>query len=293
MTKVGFLGLGLMGAGMASQLLKHGFETSVWNRDLAKAEPLKQLGARVAPTPAAVAQGADIVVSMIANNEAARDVWLGQDGALAALSPGAIAIEASTLTIDWVREFAKAAAAQQVDFLDAPVTGSKGNAADGTLRFLVGGDAAVVARARPALDAMSSEVIHLGPIGSGALLKLMNNFLCGVQVATFAEALAVIEVSGLDAPKAAAVLLGGAAGSPLLKTISQRMLDRDYTPNFRAPLMAKDLEYAQAAFADWGVSLQTAAAARDRFVAAARAGFAEHDIASIVEVLRADVRRNA
>jgi 3-hydroxyisobutyrate dehydrogenase len=287
-TKVGFLGLGIMGSGMAQRLVAAGFDVAVWNRDPAKTEALGKAGARVAATPAAAAAGADVVVAMIANDDAARQVWLGPDGALAALTPGAIAIEASTLTLGWIREFAAAAAECGVGFLDAPVTGSKVNAAEGTVKFLVGGDETVLDRARPVLAAMSTDVIHLGPVGSGALMKLINNFVCGVQVASLAESLTVIEAAGMDVAQAMGVLLNGAPGSPLLKTVSQRMINRDYAPNFLAPLMAKDLQYAREAFAEWGVDLKTATAARERFVAAAEGGFADKDIASIVEILRVD-----
>ena len=170
--------------------------------------------------------------------------------ALEAMRQDAIAIESSTLTTEWIKDLAAAARARGVAFLDAPVTGSKAQASTGALTFLVGGEAEVVERARPVLAAMGSNITHLGPNGSGSLLKLINNFLCGVQAATLAEAIAMIERSGLDVRQAVAVLGGGAPGSPLVKMLSQRMLDRAYEPNFLVPLMAKDLAYASATFAN-------------------------------------------
>ena len=284
--KVSVLGLGIMGAGMASQLVAKGFDVAVWNRNPAKAAPLAKLGARVANTVADAVSDADLVIAMVADDVASREVWLGSKGALAAMRHDAIAIESSTLTIEWVRELATAAEARGIGFLDAPVTGSKMQADSGTLAFLVGGRADLLERARPALAAMSGGVRHLGPSGSGATMKLINNFLCGVQVASLAEAMAMAERSGLDAHQAAAVLGAGSPGSPLVKMVAQRMLDRAYEPNFFVPLMAKDLAYAREAFARMGFELKSADVARELFLAAERAGFGEQDIASVVELLR-------
>ena len=284
--KISVLGLGIMGAGMARQLLAKGFDLTVWNRDSAKAAPLESAGARVAGTVAEAVRDADVALSMLSNDEASRSVWFEDAGALANMRPGAIAIESSTLTVDWIRELSVAALARDIGFLDAPVTGSKVQAESGALSFLVGGPAELLERVRPVLAAMGGSVAHLGPAGSGAMMKLINNFLCGVQVASLAEAIAMAERSGLDARQAAAVLAAGSPGSPLVKIVAQRMVDRAYEPNFFVPLMAKDLAYARQAFARAGIELRSADVAREQFVAADRAGFAHQDIASIVELLR-------
>lgn len=284
--KVSVLGLGIMGAGMARQLIGKGFDVVVWNRDPAKSARFGSLGARVAAGPADAARGADLVFAMLADDDASRSVWLAPGGALASMRADAIAIESSTLTIDWVRELAAAAHARGVGFLDAPVTGSKAQAESGTLSFLVGGPAELLERARPALAAMGANIAHLGPAGSGATMKLINNFLCGVQVASLAEAIGMAERSGLDARQAAALLGAGSPGSPLVKIVGQRMVDRAYEPNFFVPLMAKDLAYARRAFAKAGIELKSADVAREPFLAAERAGYAGQDIASIVELLR-------
>jgi 3-hydroxyisobutyrate dehydrogenase len=275
-----------MGAGMARQLIAKGFTVAVWNRDAAKAVPLAAAGARAARSVADATRDADVVLAMLANDEASRSVWLGEAGALAAMRQGAIAIESSTLTVEWIRELSATAQTRGFGFLDAPVTGSKMQAESGALSFLVGGPAELLERVRPVLAAMGGSIAHLGPTGSGAMMKLINNFLCGVQVASLAEAIAMAERSGLDARQAAAVLGAGSPGSPLVKIVAQRMLDRAYEPNFFVPLMAKDLSYARQAFALAGIELKSADAARDRFAAAEKAGFAEKDIASIVELLR-------
>ena len=284
--KVSVLGTGIMGAGMAGQLLQKGFAVTVWNRNPARAAPLVERGARLAGSPADAARDADLVIAMLADDEASRGVWSGAQGALDSMRRDAIAMESSTLTIAWIRELAAAAQARGIGFLDAPVTGTKVHAESGKLSFLVGGPAELLERARPALAAMSGSITRLGPTGSGATMKLINNFLCGVQVASLAEAMAMAERSGLDGAQAAAVLGSGSPGSPLVKMISQRMLDRAYEPNFFVPLMAKDLAYARQEFARAGLELRSAEVAREPFLAAERAGFAEKDIASIIELLR-------
>jgi len=284
--KVSVLGLGIMGAGMARQLAQKGFDLTVWNRDAAKAAPLGAAGARVAPTAADAARDADVVFAMLADDQASRSVWLGEQGALATMRAGAIAVESSTLTVDWILELAAAVNSRGVGFLDAPVTGSKAQAESGALSFLVGGPAELLDRVRPAFTAMGGNIAHLGQAGSGAMMKLINNFLCGVQVASLAEAIAMAERSGLDARQAAAVLGAGSPGSPLVRIIGQRMVDRAYDPNFFVPLMAKDLDYARRTFARAGIELRSADVAREPFIAAERAGFGEKDIASIIELLR-------
>jgi len=194
--------------------------------------------------------------------------------------------DCSTLTVGWVRELAAAAAAHGVEFLDAPVTGSKSQSAAGELNFIVGGSGAALEKIRPVLAAMGRSVTHLGPTGSGALVKLINNFVCGVQVASIAEALALIERSGLDRTKALSVLLDGAPGSPLVKTMVARMTAPDYTPNFQLRLMAKDLAYALEAGAARGQPLASAAAAHATFQAAIAAGDGDKDMSAVVEQFR-------
>jgi 3-hydroxyisobutyrate dehydrogenase len=171
-------------------------------------------------------------------------MWLGPDGAIAGAARGAVLVECSTLTVAWVQELAQAAAAAGAECIDAPVTGSKNQAAAGELNFLTGGNAAALETIRPALNAMGRSVTHLGPTGSGALLKLINNFLAGVHVAATAEAVAWIERTELDRAQAIAFLSDSAVGSPVTKTVAARMCAPDFTPNFFLRLMAKDLGYA-------------------------------------------------
>jgi 3-hydroxyisobutyrate dehydrogenase len=288
---VALLGLGTMGIGMAANLLKAGFPLTVWNRTTAKAQPLAEKGARVAASPADAAKGAQVILSMVADDAASRAAWLGENGAgengaLAAAEKGAVLIESSTLSPAWVAELAHAATERGVQFIDAPVTGSRVQAEGGQLSFLAGGDEAAVNSARPVFLAMGKEVIHLGPAGSGAKLKLINNFLAAVQIASLAEGLTWIERSGLDRDKALSYLKSGAPGSPLLAGISARMTERNYDVNFLLRLMTKDIRYAESEAASCDVELSTAMAARRRFEEAIEQGYGEKDMSAVIEPVR-------
>jgi 3-hydroxyisobutyrate dehydrogenase len=283
---VALLGLGTMGAGMAASLLKAGFSLSVYNRTAAKAQALISAGASFASTPAEAARDASVIISMLSDDAASREVWLGRDGALEAAGKDVILIESSTVSPAWIAELAGVAVQRGAAFLDAPVTGSRMQAEAGQLSFLVGGSDATLEKAFPVLKAMSKEIVHLGPVGSGAKMKLINNFLCGVQVASLAEGLAWIERSGLDREKALNVLKSGAPGSPLLGAISARMVSQNYAVNFLLTLMSKDLLYAQNEAARNNVALRTAEAARGLFEVASEQGFGDEDMASVIEPLR-------
>ncbi len=286
-TRVALLGLGLMGSGMAHRLLAARFPLTVYNRNPAKAAPLGAAGAHVATTPREAAARADVIISMVADDPAARAVWFDpHNGALAGAAPGTVCIESSTTTVAWVHELSAATTARNCEFLDAPVTGSRVQAAAGELNFLVGGAPATVEKIRPVLAAMGRSVTALGPVGSGALIKLINNFLCGVQLASLAEAVAMIEHGGLDRERALEVLKTGAPGSPLVKTLSARMTAPDYTPNFLLRLMAKDLGYAIKQGNELSVDLVTAAAALAVFKNAIAAGHGDQDMSAVVEPLR-------
>jgi len=283
---VALLGLGTMGGGMAGNLLKAGYSLTVYNRTVSKAEALVKQGARLASTPAEAVKGASIVIGMLADDTASREVWAGSHGALKGVQQGAILIESSTVSPAWIAELANLASAHGAELLDAPVTGSRMQAAAGQLTFLVGGSNRALEAATPVLKAMSKEIIHLGLVGSGAKMKLINNFLCGVQVASLAEGLAWIERSGLDRDKALSILKTGAPGSPLLGAISERMVNHNYAVNFLLRLMTKDLAYAESEASGCGVHLKTSEAARGLFESAVAKGFGEEDMASVIEPLR-------
>jgi len=275
-----------MGSGMARRLLGAGFRLTVYNRNRERVAPLAAEGAIGAGSPREAAAQADVILSMVADDAASRAIWSGEHGALAGVARGNVLVESSTLSVGWIEELAAQAAVRGCELLDAPVTGSKIHAASGEICFLVGGSAVALETVRPVLSAMSRAIIHVGATGRGALLKLINNCLVGVQAASLAEALALIERSGLDGPKALDVITNGAPGSPLVKTLSPRMTARDYTPNFLLRLMAKDLAYALDEGHRLGLSLTTVASALEVYQHALAGGRGEEDFSAIVEPLR-------
>ncbi|MCC7010159.1 MAG: NAD(P)-dependent oxidoreductase [Acidobacteria bacterium] len=283
---VALLGLGIMGSRMARRLLDAGVPLVVYNRSPDRAAPLVALGASREDTARQAAAGAQVVLSMVSDDAASRAVWLGPDGALAGARPGSTLVESSTVTVSWVRELARAAAAVSLEVLDAPVTGSRHQAGAGELNFFVGGSAAALERVRPVLGLMARSITHLGPTGSGALMKLINNFLCGVQVAALAEALAMIERSPLDRDQAVDLLVSGAPGSPIVKTVASRILAGDFTPNFMLKLLAKDLRYAIAEAHVLSVDVSTAVNALTLFDRSIGRGDGEKDMAALVEQFR-------
>jgi 3-hydroxyisobutyrate dehydrogenase len=283
MKKIAFLGLGVMGTGMTARLLDAGFAVTAWNRNPARAEPTRKKGATIAASPRDAAAGADVVIAMLADDKASREVWTGKDGALDGLRQDAVALECSTLSPAWVTELAGLVAATGAAFLDAPVTGSKPQAASGEVLFLVGGDPAALDSVRDVLRPMSRDVVHMGPVASGARMKLVNNFMSAVQAVSLAEALAFSHECGLDPVGAMHVLTNGAPGSPLVKTVGARMMARDYAVNFFLRLMRKDVGYAADEARRHGVELRTAAAALGRFDQAIASGWGESDFAAVAE----------
>lgn len=281
--RVAIIGLGNMGIGMANRMLSEKFPLTIYNRSADKTKFFSDAGATVASSPRDAASKADFVISMVADDNASRSVWLGENGALAGVVRGMVLIECSTLTVAWALELAAAAAKRGCEFLDAPVTGSKPQAAAGQLLFLAGGSAAAVEKARPVLSVLGRDVVHLGPNGSGARLKLINNFLCGVQAASLAEATSMIAAGGLDAEKAMSILTNGAPGSPLVKTISARAAAHDVTVNFSLRLMAKDLSYALQEAEREHIPLETVAAARGIFQRAVDKGLGDRDFSAVID----------
>jgi 3-hydroxyisobutyrate dehydrogenase len=280
------LGLGTMGHGMAVNLLKAGYPLTVWNRNKAKAAPFASMGATLADSPAQATKDAEVVLAMLADDEASRVAWLGEDGALAAMCSGSIVVECSTLSPNWIAELHAAVERCGLKMVEAPVTGSRIQAEAGQLNFLVGADETALATVSPVLQCMSKEILHFGPVGSGAQLKLINNFLCAVQVTSFAEALSWMERTGLRLDAAVEFLKRGAPGSGILSAMSERMARRTYEVNFLLRLMAKDVRYARAAAAQFGIDLQTSSPAQELFNKAEELGFGEKDMSAVVEVVR-------
>ena len=236
-----------MGSGMASRLLATGHDVAVYNRTPAKAEPLVRAGARLARSPQEACDGADAVISMTADDNASRTVWLGADGVLAAsLAPGTFAVECSTLSYDWVLELSVAATKRGLRYIDAPVTGPPDAATAGTLTLLVGAAAEDLQASRSLLEALSQRIIHFGAVGTGTAYKLIINLLGAVQIASAAESMAIAERAGLDLAVVADAIASGQAASPQVVRNTRRIVDGNHDRDvmFTPTLRLKDVQYA-------------------------------------------------
>jgi 3-hydroxyisobutyrate dehydrogenase-like beta-hydroxyacid dehydrogenase len=241
---VAVLGLGAMGARMAARLIAAGHRVTVWNRTPAASSALARQGARAAATPADAVAGAALVIAMLRDDEASRAVWCDErSGALRGLAANALALESSTVTVDWVRTLAAQVTAAGARFVDAPVVGSRPQADAGQLTYLLGGAAADVERALTVLRALGSAHLHVGGVGSGAALKLVVNALFAAQVAAFAELLPTLAAAGVDRPHAIEVLGQTAVASPAMRGAAAMMLANQHAPLFTVDLVHKDLGY--------------------------------------------------
>lgn len=288
--RIAVLGLGAMGARMAKRLIEAGETVTVYNRSPGRAHELGQIGAMIAATPREAAEGADIVIAMVADDDASRAVWTAPgEGALNGLGTQAIAIESSTLTPGWVHELDGLVAQRGARFLDAPVAGSRPQADAGQLIYLVGGADQTLARARPVLSVMGGAIHHVGPVSHGAVLKLTVNTLFGIQVAAVAELIGFLEASGLDAENAIGVLGDTPVMSPAARGIAGLMLAGSFAPMFPIDLVAKDFRYAVAAASAAGAGIPLAQATGNVFHTAVEHGYGGDNIAGVSRLYRPNV----
>jgi 3-hydroxyisobutyrate dehydrogenase len=290
MAQVAFIGLGKMGLGMASRLLAAGHQLNVYNRNAARADPLVRRGARICATPGAACRGVDAVVSMVADDEASRAMWLGPDGVLTAdLAPGAFAVECSTLSYEWVLELAAAAHRHGLRYVDSPVTGLPDTAAAGELTLLVGADVADLDAVRPVLGAFSQRVIRFGPVGAGTAYKLIVNMLGAIQIASAAESMALAERAGLDLHVVADAIATGQAASPQVVRNTRRMADDDHDRNviFTPRLRLKDVNYALLLARKFGIGAPFGALAAHAFGRVCDNGEGDDNESNVIQVARA------
>ena len=236
---VGFIGLGAMGRPMALNLRKHGIPVVVHNRSHGAERALLEAGASVASSPAAVAAACPIVVTMLPDAPDVEAVLDGPQGVWAALQPGAVIVDSSTIAPAAATRFAAATTARGGSYLDAPVSGGEIGAIEGTLTFMVGGDAAALERVRPILVRMGREdrIVHVGPSGAGQICKACNQLVIGGTMLAVAEALALARKAGVDGAKVRQALLGGFAASRVLEVHGERMLTANYTPGLQGPAL--------------------------------------------------------
>ncbi len=283
---IGFVGLGTMGAPMAGRLLEAGHDVAVHNRTREREVPLAERGARRAATPREAATGADVVFTMVNDTPDVRAVAEGPDGVLAGLAPGATWVDASTIAPDAARDLADAARAVGAAALDAPVSGGSEGAERGTLSIMIGGEAAAVEAARPALEVLGATLTHVGPAGAGQVAKAVNQVVIAGTYAAVAEGLAFALAADVDEGKVLEAIAGGAAGSWGLTHRGPNMLAGTYPLGFRTRLHRKDLGIALEAAEAIGVPLPLAAQVAQREVELIRRGFGDEDVANVARLAR-------
>lgn len=282
--RIGFLGLGIMGSRMAANVARAGYELSVWTHTPGKAERWAgEHGATALDTPAQVAQRSDTVVSMVVDGAQVSTVLLGEDGAIEGAHPGLLCVDMSTIGPHDTREIAAALAERGVGMVDAPVTGSSPRAEAGTLTIMVGGQPQEFARVRALLETMGELVVHVGELGQGQMLKLINNSLGAANAAALAEALLLASGTGVDLDAFVQVTAAGSGASAQLQLKSGPMRTHDFSTLFKTAHLLKDvrlcLQEAEAA----GVPFPAAAHAHDVLTATVARGHADDDYASMIE----------
>ncbi len=262
-TRVGFIGLGLMGRPMGLNLLKAGFPLTVWNRTRGRTEPLAAAGAAVGASPREVAERSDVVITIVSDPPALEAVLWGADGALGSLKRGGVLIDSSTVSPALARRVAADCAQRGIEFLDAPVTGGTWGAEKGELVFMIGGKSETLERVRPVFEAMGKRFFHLGENGAGQTVKLAMNLILALEVQALCEALALVAGSGVAGQKLIEVMQASMARAPVLDVKAPLILERKYAPSFPLRLMHKDMGLALELGNQTGVALPAAAAARE------------------------------
>ncbi len=253
--KVGFIGLGIMGQGMAHNLLRAGFALTIWNRTASKTEPLVAAGAKAGQNPADVAAQSDILITCVSDTPDVEAVIQGEQGVLKGAKAGSLVIDCSTISPIATRKLAAALAEAKVAMLDAPISGGSEGAARGTLSIMVGGEVKDFERALPVLEAMGKKITHVGPIGAGQTVKLVNQILVVGNCLAMCEALLFAQAGGVDVAKALEAVSAGAAGSWMLSNRGPQILQRDWRPGFTIDLQQKDVRLILGAADELGVPL--------------------------------------
>jgi 3-hydroxyisobutyrate dehydrogenase len=253
--RVGFIGLGIMGRGMANNLIKAGFKVRVWNRTASRMEPLVEAGAEAGSSPADVAANSDITVICVSDTPDVERVILGEDGVIHGAKAGALVVDCSTISPQVTKEIAEKLAEKGIKMLDAPVSGGSEGAAKGTLSIMIGGDEDQFQRALPVFQAMGKTITHIGPSGSGQTVKLVNQVLVVGNCLAMCEALMLAQAGGVDLQKTIDAISQGAAGSWMFTNRAPQIIKRDWRPGFMISLQQKDLRLVLDAADELGVPL--------------------------------------
>jgi 3-hydroxyisobutyrate dehydrogenase len=285
--ELGYIGLGVMGGGIARRLLAAGHAVTGWNRTKEKAEPLVAEGLRWADTPRAVAEQSEVVFTMVTNTAAVQAVTDGPDGILAGLRPGTVYVDMSTASPANSRALAARVADAGAAMLDAPVSGSVITLEEGKLSVMVGGDAEVVERVRPVLEAIGPKVIHVGPNGAAVTMKIASNLSLAVQMLAFSEGVLLAEKSGIPREKAVEALLSSVIASPMVTYRGPFVLEQPEEAWFDVNMMQKDMNLALELGRELDVPLPTTAITNELLTTARGMGFEHRDFAVLFDTLAA------
>ena len=287
MQRIGFIGIGLMGLPMARRLLETGYSLSVWNRTAEKAASLLAAGAKWASSPRALAQAADVVITMITDSSASEEVCCGANGVLEGGHPGLTLIDMSSIAPEMSRSIAERARAKGVPMLDAPVTGNPKVASEGKLGIMAGGPKETFEACLPIFENMGVKVIHVGGNGMGTTLKLVNNLIMGVAIEAASEALVLAKKAGIDPQKVIEITSVGGARTGAMEIRGPWMVQHDFSPRFSANNMYKDLSSALKLAEEVGVSLPATSISLEILRAAKSQGKGDLDSCVVISVLEA------
>jgi 3-hydroxyisobutyrate dehydrogenase-like beta-hydroxyacid dehydrogenase len=285
MEKIAYLGIGIMGRGMAANLVKAGYPVTVWNRTPERCEPLVAQGATQASTPAEAMADADVVLYCLSDDAAVEALVFGENGVLAGVKPGQIVVDMTTLHPDTTRKEAAALAEKGARFLDAPVFGSKNEAANGGLWIVVGGDRALFDEVKPILEVLSETTHYMGGTAMGASMKLVGNLVVASQLEALGEAMTLATKAGLDPDDVLGVLHVTDFKSPIFDGVGQMLMNRDFSTHFALKLMLKDANLISRFAQDLNVPVPASAATREVIKAAMNKGWGEENASAFIKQL--------
>ncbi len=259
---VGFIGLGIMGKAMATNLVKAGFPVTVYNRTRSKMDALVAMGAKPAGSPKAVAEQSDVIITMVSDTPDVEEVILGAEGVIHGVRHDSVVVDMSTISATATKKIAEELAKKGVEMLDAPVSGGDKGAVAGTLSIMVGGSEKALERVTPVFNAMGKKITHMGPVGNGQVTKMTNQIACALTILSFAEAFVLAAAADLDLDKVLEAISGGAAGSWSMSNYGPRVLKGDFAPGFMVKLHQKDLRLVLNFAREMGVALPGTAIAQ-------------------------------
>lgn len=283
MKRIGFIGLGTMGKPMAANLILHGYPVTVYNRTSEKADELALLGAEVALTPAEAARHSDVLFTMVSDDQALQETFYSEQGILSGIHPSLTVIDCSTVSPKLSQRIAEELEAHFVDFLDAPVTGSKPAAEAGTLTFMVGGNKEVFEEHSDLFDILGSKALHLGPSGSGSYTKLAHNTMVGIHVLALSEGLSIATKAGLNPSNFLEIVKAGSGNSRQVELKGDKILDRDFSNQFSLKLMLKDLLLASEITGQFKLPSPLLHAAANQFQIGLSKGLGDNDLCAVIQ----------